>query len=304
MIRAGLIAIAFCALAASPASRQGQAVFHADARLVVVHVSVHDRQGEPVTGLDRGAFEVYENGARQPVALFRSDEVPVSLGMVIDNSSSMRARRAAVETAALAFARVANPLDEAFVVNFADTVRLDVPITRDHRLIESGLARIDAIGGTALRDAVEVAAEYLNRHATHDRKALLVISDGDDNASTASMDPIRRRAGQDGIAIYALALPHDDPAKAQRGGAALDDLAEHTGGVAVHVGNVADLDAAALRLAREIRRQYTLAYTPSRQALDGSYRKIRVVVKGREKLSVRARAGYYATPAGSPRRAS
>lgn len=284
-----------------PIDAQSRGMFRADARLVVVHVSVSDRHDEMVTDLRQEAFEVYENGTRQPIAIFRGDDVPVSLGIVIDNSGSMRARRTRVEAAALAFARASNPLDEMFVVNFADKPHIDVPLTNDIRQLEAGIARIDSIGGTALRDAVLAAVAYLDEHGTRDRKALLLISDGYDNTSTEPMDRLRRQAAQSGVAIYAVALPLEDASKAKRAAQELDDLAEHSGGAVVHLESMDDddLDRTILRLARQLRQQYTLAYAPLNQALDGSYRKIKVVVKGHKGLSVRSRAGYYATPRSS-----
>jgi VWFA-related protein len=280
--------------------RQGRApaVFRAEARVVVLHVAVHGRHGELVTGLDRGAFSVFENGRPQPISLFLRDAVPVSLGIVLDSSGSMVGRRARIEAAAQAFARASNPGDEAFVVNFADKARVDVPVTADVRVLEAGMARAETIGGTAMRDAVELALAYLDAHATRARKALLVISDGIDNASLVTPERIREQAGRSDIPIYAIGLPHDDPAKASRGHHDLDELTEGTGGLAAHLTRLEEIDATAEQLAREIRTQYTLAYTPVNQALDGSYRKIRVVVQGpaRQRLAVRTRTGYYATP--------
>jgi Ca-activated chloride channel homolog len=156
--------------------------FHAEARLVVLYVSVRNAHGEVVTTLDPGAFKVYENGKRQPVSVFRRDDVPVSVGLLIDNSGSMRAARPQVEAAALAFAKASHPDDELFVVNFADKARLDVPFTSDRGVLERSIARVDAIGGTAMRDAVEVAETYLHDCGKQDRRALLIITDGNDNA--------------------------------------------------------------------------------------------------------------------------
>lgn len=296
------LAVALALLATSGQGR-APAIFHAETRVVVVQVAVHGRHGEPVTGLDRSAFTVFENGRPQPIALFLRDAVPVSLGIVLDNSGSMQGRRAQVEEGAVAFARASNPDDEWFVINFADKARIDVPMTRDPRALEAGMARSDAIGGTAMRDAVSLALTYLDEHATRERKALLVISDGNDNASLVTPEQVRQQAERTGIAVYAIGLPHDDPAKARRGHHDLDELTDGTGGLAAHLERLEEIDATSQRLAREIRTQYTLAYTPVNQALDGSYRKIHVVAQGpdRERLSVRARAGYYATPGRSDR---
>jgi VWFA-related protein len=271
-------------------------VFHAESRLVVVDVTVHGARGAIVGNLDKSAFTVYEDGRPQPIAIFKGDNVPVSVGIVIDNSGSMRDRRTNAEAAALAFARASNPLDEIFVVNFADKARVDVPLTSDVRALEAGVARLDAIGGTALRDAIDLAETYLVEHATRDRKVLLVITDGNDNASTLSAEHVRTQAELHSIAIYAIGLPHRNPSTAAHARHELDDLTESTGGLARHVSSIDEADATAVDLAREIRQQYTVAYTPVNAALDGSYRKIRVVVRAPEHVSVRTRAGYFATP--------
>ena len=285
-----------CALAVPGVAAQGPLVFHAESRLVAVDVTVRTSHGEMITNLDRGAFTVYENGKVQPIAMLLRDDIPVSLGMVIDNSGSMRSRRAAVEAAALAFVRASNPLDEVFVVNFADWSHLDVPITSDITMLEGGIARIDSIGGTALHDSVAMAINYLLEHGRRDRKILLVISDGRDNSSTLSSDAVRDRAERGGIAIYAIGLPAADGSTARRQRHDLDDLTDRTGGVTIHPADAEDVDRTAVQLAHQIRQQYTLAYTPLNQSLDGSYRSIRVVVKAPRNVSVRSRAGYFATP--------
>jgi Ca-activated chloride channel family protein len=270
------------------------APFRVETRIVVVHATVRNSRGELITNLDRRAFTVAENGKRQPVVVFRRDDIPVSLGLLIDNSGSMMTLRAKVEEAALAFARASNPQDEMFVLNFADKTRIDVPFTSDLRVLEAGIARVDSIGGTALRDAVDVAETYLNDHATRDRKVLLVVTDGNDNASAITLEHIRQVAEQREIAIYAIGLFSDD-SRARAAHHELDQLAERTGGFAYYPPSIERVDEVALDIARQIRQQYTLAYAPLNQALDGSYRAIRVTVAGSERYSVRTRAGYRAT---------
>jgi VWFA-related protein len=272
--------------------------FRVETRLVVLQVSVRTGRGGLVTDLERGAFTVYENGKPQPISVFRRDDIPVSLGILIDNSGSMRSRRATVEAAALAFARASNPDDELFVLNFADKPHIDVPFTSDVRVLEAGIARVDAIGGTAMRDAVDLAEAYLTDHATLDRKVLLVITDGNDNASLASLERILQQAAQHDIVIYAVGLLNAErPSSAEHARHELDQLTEKTGGLAYYPPTIEAIDAVTLDIARQIRNQYTLAYAPLNQALDGSYRTIRVRIAARERLSVRTRAGYYAAPA-------
>jgi VWFA-related protein len=271
--------------------------FSAEARLVVLHATVKNSQGDLMTNLDGAAFTVYENGRRQPITLFRRDDVPVSLGLLIDNSGSMRSLRAHVEAAALAFVRASNPMDDVFVVNFADKPRIDVPFTHDVPALEAGIARVDSIGGTAMRDAVLMAERYLRTHASHDRRVLLVITDGHDNASEVSAAQLRKMVEESGTAIFAVGFFRDTDPAAEKSRDELDHLTELTGGVAHYPTSIDQVDAVVLDIARQIRNQYTIAYTPASQALDGSYRTIRVKVAGPGGLSVRTRTGYWATPA-------
>jgi VWFA-related protein len=276
---------------------QAPAVFRAETRLVVLHATVTNSRGELMTNLDRGAFSVFENGKRQPITLFRRDDIPVSLGLLIDNSGSMRVLRAKVEAAALAFARASNPQDEMFVLNFADTVRLDVPMTSDPRALEAGIRRVDSIGGTAIRDGVEMGEGYLRDHARQDRRVLLIITDGIDNASMATVNQIRAQAERTETVIDAIGLFHEqDTARAGAGRRELNELTERTGGIAYFPTSVEQIESVAVDLAHQIRSQYTIAYSPLNQKLDGSYRTIRLTVSGPETYKVQTRPGYRAAP--------
>jgi Ca-activated chloride channel family protein len=305
-VKAGIIfspAIAFSAafaLLAVPGPLSvcsAQPAFRAETRLVVIHATVRNARGELVTNLERGAFTVYENGKRQPVELFRHDDIPVSLGLLIDNSGSMRTLRAKVEAAALALARASNPEDEIFVLNFNDKAHIDVPFTSDVGVLEAGIGRVDSIGGTAMRDAIDTAQTYLGAHATRDRRVLLVITDGIDNTSVTPRDRIEKQAEQNDTVVFAVGLFGTEDRAAQ-GRHELDRLAERTGGMAYYPAGVDDIGGVALEIARQIRNQYTIAYAPLKQALDGTYRTIRVDVSSQEHLTVRTRAGYRATPVG------
>jgi Ca-activated chloride channel family protein len=250
-----------------------------------------------VTNLDRGAFRVYVDGHPQPIAIFGRDDVPISLGLIIDNSGSMRSVRASVEAAALTFVRASNPLDEVFVLNFADTPHIDVPFTSDIGVLETGITRVDSIGGTAMRDAILGAERYLHDHAARDRRALLIITDGNDNASTASAAELRRVVEQSRAAVFAVGLVHDAPSgRVRRGDDELEHLAEVTGGSMHHATAVSDVNKVVLEIARRIRNEYTIAYTPANQALDGSYRAVKVKVRSPGGLTARTRPGYWAMP--------
>ena len=278
--------------AASASVLAQQPAFRAETRLVVLHATVQNERGELVPGLDRSAFTVYENGKAQPIAVFAPDDVPVSLGLIIDNSASMRASRGAVEAAAHALVQASNPGDEVFVVNFADTPRIDVPFTGDLAALARGLRRIDSIGGTALLDAVALSERYLEQ-GTRDRKVLVVVSDGRDNSSVTTIQAVEREAERKAVVIFAIGLSNDPARPASH--PELHRLTAHTGGVAHFPAHPGEITAAALDIARQIRSQYTIAYEPLNRSMDGSFRRIRVAVSGRAHLSVRTRAGYVAS---------
>jgi Ca-activated chloride channel family protein len=269
-----------------------QPLFHVDTRLVVLQATVRNARGEVVTNLGRDSFTVYENGKRQPIVLFDREDVPVSIGLLIDNSGSMRPLRPQVEAAALAFARASNPLDEMFVLNFADRPRVDVPFTSDVHVLEAGIARVDSIGGTGMWDAVEAAEAYVER-GTRDRKVLVVITDGGDNASLATADRVRRRAEQGNVVVDAIGLFGEAPSNDRRHD--LDQLTEHTGGIAYYPRSIDQVDRVALDLAEQIRKQYTIGYAPVNQTLDGTYRAIKVTVAAKDPMVVRTRPGYRAS---------
>jgi Ca-activated chloride channel homolog len=291
-----VIRLAACLLTL-PIEAQAPRVFHAETNLVVLHATVKNARGELVTDLSQDAFTVYDSGRPQKIAVFRRDDIPVSLGLLIDNSGSMRTLRAKVEAAALACVRASHPQDEAFVLNFGDKPQLDVPLTSDVNVLETGIARVDSIGGTAMRDAIDLGAQYLAASAQRERKVLLVITDGKDNASVSSLEQIRKQAQQREITVYAIGLLNaGDQSGADSARHELDELTESTGGAAYYPASLEGINAIALAIAREIRNQYTLAFNRTAR-LDGSYRTLRVVVRGEGRLLVRARAGYWATPA-------
>jgi Ca-activated chloride channel homolog len=273
------------------------AQFRADTRLVVLHASVTDRKGKLITNLDKDAFKVFENGQLQQVKIFRREDVPVSLGLIIDDSGSMATKRSRVEAAALAMVRASNPQDEVFIVNFNDDAYLDVPFTNDIHKMEQGLARIDSRGGTAMRDAINMSLDYIKDKAKKDKKVIVVVTDGNDNASNISLEKVVNRANQSDTLIYAIGLfteeERREAAKARR---ALNELTTATGGLAFYPKEVNEVQALTVQIAHDIRNQYTIAYSPNIQALDGSYRQIKVTVDAPGKPVVRTRSGYYATP--------
>jgi len=273
-------------------------VFRSDARLVVLHATVVDAAGHLVTDLPQSAFRVFEDGVEQSIKVFRREDAPVSLGLVVDASGSMLGKRERVKAAALALVRASHPQDEVFILNFNERAYLDAAFTNDIARLEEGLGRAEPQGVTALRDAVRLALEHLWRQGERDKKVLLVVTDGEDNFSSIDLPYLVRAAQQTGILIYTLGLlgeaGREETACAKKD---LDALTHATGGQAWYLDDVAQSERVALEVARDIRNQYTLAYTPLDQALDGRYRRIQVTAEGSGTLTVRTRTGYYAGPA-------
>lgn len=273
------------------------AIFRTSTRLVVLHATALGKDGHLVTNLTKNAFQVYENGVRQEIKSFRREDVPVSLGLVIDNSASMSDKRAKVAAAALALVEGSNPEDEAFIVNFDETPSLDVDFTNDPKQLKQGLARIGSRGETAMRDAIRTAIEHLKSRSQKDKKALVVVTDGADNRSLESLDGLIRAAQQHEVLIYPVGLlSEDSPYEAEHARRALDAMAAATGGQAYYPKNVSEIERIGPEIAHEIRNQYTVTYSPTNQQLDGSFRQIRVLVDSPAVASVRTRTGYYATP--------
>jgi len=295
-----LSAIAVCLLAAgiSRAQEEAGAVFRTDTRLVVLHATVIDKNGKHVTTLPRSAFHAFEDGVEQQIRIFRREDVPVSMGLVIDNSGSMRAKRSKVEAAALGLVKASNPQDEVFIVNFNDQPYQDVPFTSDLKRMEEGIARIDSSGGTAMRDAILASINYAKSKGRHDKKVIVAITDGNDNMSEVDLDRLIREAQQQEVVVYVIGLFSDeDRGEAKKAKRAIDELTKATGGLAYYPEKVDEVGKVALQVAHEIRNQYIIAYSPSNPALDGSYRRIRLEVKGPNRPVARTRTGYYATPA-------
>jgi len=291
----GLAALSLAA-ADKPAS-DPTTVIRVDTRLVVLHATVVDKSGHLVTNLPETAFQVFENGVQQHIKLFKREDIPVSMGLIVDNSGSMRDKRAKVEAAALALVKDSNPQDEVFIVNFNDEAFLDKDFTNDPKELQEGLARIDSRGGTAMRDAIRMSIDHLKEKAKKDKKVLVVVTDGNDNSSLVSLENLVKASQDSGVLIYTVGLLSDEERReAKRAKRALEALAEATGGDVYFPKELADVDRVAHQVARDIRNQYTLAYSPTNLALDGSFRQIKVTASAPNRPTVRTRSGYYATP--------
>lgn len=271
------LAFVFTTGAFVPLPAQDGTVFRAGSRLVVLHVTVVDGAGRLVNDLPSKAFSVFEDNQPQQIKLFRHEDTPVSMGIVIDNSGSMSPKRVRVEDAARGLVKASNPDDEVFVVNFNEEPSLDVDFTNDFAELATGVARIDSSGGTAMRDAIDLAMDHLNRRAKRDRKVLVVVTDGNDNASSVDMGPLIKKAQKSGVLIYTVGLLSEenaDDARAARH--ALNQLAETTGGQAFYANRVQDVETFSLEAAHEIRSQYTIGYSPTNTAFNGGFRRVMV----------------------------
>jgi VWFA-related protein len=280
-------------------------VIRSDVRLVVLHTTVVDKNSHLVMNLPQSAFAVFENNVQQQIRKFQREDVPVSMGLIVDNSGSMRLKRAKVEAAALALVKDSNPEDEVFVVNFNDEAFMDLPnhkdFTNDIQEMETALTRIDARGGTAMRDALRMSIDWLKQKAHKDKKVLVVVTDGNDNSSVVSLEDLVKSAQQSGVLLYSVGLlDEEERREATRAKRALEALATATGAECFFPKELSEVDAIAHQVARDIRNQYTIQYTPSNAAMDGGYRQIRVAVNAAGHPTARTRSGYYATPDQAP----
>jgi VWFA-related protein len=277
----------------------GRYTLRENAYEVRLNATVVDSEGRSIQTLNKDAFHVYEDGVAQTISSFRHEDLPVSLGILIDSSGSMYDKRAAVEEASLDLVKLSNPEDEAFVVDFSWEAFIDQDFTSDINRLQKGLDYIKSSGGTALYDALVASADYTAKNAKHPKQVLLVITDGEDNASTATLEQtIRRIQDIDGPVIYSIGLlfgQDTDKREARHARRVLESLSEETGGVAYFPKSVHDVDEIAAEVAKDIRTQYTIAYHSTKSPALGGYRQVHVEAKakGMSKLSVRTRAGYF-----------
>lgn len=268
-----------------------------NADLVVLHATVQNNKRASVSGLRKEDFQVYEDGAPQQIGSFSHEDIPVTVGLVVDNSGSMRFKRAEVISAALAFARSSNPDDQLFEVNFNERVSFglpaDQPFAANSASFRAALARINAAGETALYDAVAAALDHLNE-GSRDKKVLIVISDGGDNASRHKLAEIKAMARKSEAIVYTIGLfDEEDLEKNPR---VLQELARDTGGEAFLPQSLREVVPICEQIAHDIRTQYTISYAPMNTNHDGKFRTIEVkaTAPGKGRLLVRTRAGYYA----------
>jgi VWFA-related protein len=275
-----------------------------DVNLVVLHTTVNDDRGKFVDGLAQDNFRVYEDKVEQKLSIFKREDIPVSMGLVIDNSGSMRDKRPRVNEAALTLVQSSNPQDEAFVVNFNDDFYLDLDKDFSSSVpeLKEALERIDSRGSTALYDAIIGSLDHLKK-GVKEKKVLLIVTDGEDNTSRNSLEKTLREVQKTSTVIYTIGLLGQENKKsAKNAKRALSEIALASGGLAFFPENVDDVHAICEQVAHDIRHQYTLAYYPSNGARDGTFRTVHVDVippRGHGKLVARTRNGYYAPTASS-----
>jgi Ca-activated chloride channel homolog len=266
--------------------------------LVVLPVTVTDRQGRLISDLPQEQFVVFDQGRQQDVVLFSSEDVPVSIALVIDDSGSMRGKLGQVVAATLSLARWSNPQDELFAIEFNDTVRDALEGRRleagHPRELEAALRTLTPQGQTALYDALLMALDRLD-HAMHARRVLVLMSDGGDNVSKATLDQVLAHARRSNVAIYAIGIYDADAPETNPG--VLKALAAATGGERFFPKSPGPLLQSCLEIAREIRSGYTLGYIPPER--DGRYHAVRVQLDRTDgrRLVVRTRPGYFAARA-------
>jgi len=271
-----------------------EATFRTDTRLVVLNVSVFDQNGKIAKDLAKSVFKVSENGEKQTLSVFRQEDVPISLGLIIDTSASMTDKRERVASAAMAMVKASNPDDEVFIIHFNEKAVLAKEFTNNTQELENALRHLDANGETAMRDALLLGIEHLRHRAHRDKRVLLVVTDGEDNSSVETQAHLAEAAQQNDVIIYAIGLLGAEEAEsAARAKKQLGELTLQTGGEAWFPTDNAEIANITPEIAHEVRDQYILAYTPTNLAADGTYRKIRVDVDAPGVL-VRTRAGYYA----------
>src|SRR6266568_6830749 len=275
------------------ATDSGVFIFRTQAQEVTLHATVVDERNRLVTNLAKPDFTVFENNQPQQIRTFRQEDFPVAMGIVIDNSGSMREKRDQVNKAALNLVRASNSEDQVFVVNFNDEYYLDQEFTSDIKKLQAALEHVESRGGTALYDAIVASADYLTKSPLQ-RKVLFVVTDGEDDASQESLEQaVHKLQQENGPTVYAIGLLGQE--KARRAKRALEVVADRTGGISFFPPTLNEVDDISRSVAHDIRNQYTITYAPTTPKNVGGFRTIHVDAHARayKKLTVRTRSGYY-----------
>ena len=274
-------------------------VLSMDVNRVVLYVTVREGNAKFVGDLQREDFTIREDKAPQEILSFSRDDVPIAVGIIVDNSQSMMNKYAEVLAAAKAFVRASNPGDEMFVLHFNEKLRYglppDMPFTSDHAALEKALDKLQQDGKTALYDAIHEGLAHLQKSKLT-KRALFVISDGGDNMSAKKSPEVVKAAGISGALFYAIGIY--DPMDGDANPGVLRKLAQDTGGESFFPKDLAEVTGLCQSIARDLRNQYMISYAPSNVTQDNRFRRLEVKVKDpkNRKLFVRTRTGYYAAP--------
>lgn len=294
-----------------PDNKQNEYTIRTDVNLVVLHATVLDNKGRMVNDLKESNFQVTENGVLQKLSVFSHADIPVTMGIIIDDSGSMRTKRQSVNAAAVTFVKTSNPQDQVFVVNFNDNYYLDTPgdFAQNMEELKAALDKIDSRGGTALRDALMASIDHL-KLGNRDKKVILVVTDGEDNESRYSLEELLKSAQNSNAVIYCIGLLGEEQpgglfkkggGESKRAAKALKEIAAATGGDAYFPKSLDEVESTCVQIAHDIRNQYTLGYYPTDSAKDGTYRNVKVQAYApgsHHALDVRTRTGYFAPKAG------
>lgn len=288
--------------AGKPLPKENSAyILRTDVEEVVLNASVLEGTRQ-VQDLKRGNFQVFEDGVKQSIVSFQHTDLPVSIALVVDNSGSMNKKRPAVNKSTLDLIEASNQQDEAFVVNFSDEAFIDQDFTSNVNKLRDGLSHIESRGGTALYDAVVASADKLAADGKRPKQVLILITDGEDNASTLTLEQTIRRVQQlSGPVIYSIGLLFGDEtsrAEMRHARRALEMLSTETGGIAYFPKSIQQVDQIAAEVARDIRSQYTIGYHSTKPTGEPGFRRVEVTAQasGKGKLTVRTRTGYFPVP--------
>ncbi|MBX3243544.1 MAG: VWA domain-containing protein [Acidobacteria bacterium] len=287
-----------------PIEDETQKIERVQVDLVTLTLTVTDLYGRLVSGLSQKDFTVYDNNKKQEITFFSDSDAPVSIGIIFDVSGSMTGDKISKARTALSrFINTSHPNDEYFLIAFNSRAQLLLDRTRDGDAVLQKLTLVNPNQNTALYDAVYLGIERVTR-GTHRKKALMIISDGQDNASRYNFGEVRRLMKESDVVTYAVGILGGDAGSmlGMQGQAFLDELSSVTGGKSFYPSTAVEMDEIFERIALELRHQYSIGYTPSDFRPDGKWRKVRVNVKpprGMRRLTVRNREGYYASPSTS-----
>lgn len=300
LIAAAALFLAFSPVAVTDAQqKQGMRTIKVDVDLVLITATVTDFDGRYITGLGKEHFQIWEDKVEQTIAHFSSEDVPISVGVVFDISGSMKDKISTARDAAATFLKAGNPDDEYFLVEFNDRAQVAENFTADAAKLQTHLIFTPAKGQTALLDAVYLALNKL-KEASNPRKALLLITDGEDNHSRYSFSNVKEFVRESDAQIFAIGIVDEWSTgwrMGQVGRILVEDLVKISGGQAFFPGSVDELEDICLKIGVELKNQYVLGYVSANESKDGKWRKIHVKVnppKGVPRLTVRAKTGYYA----------